>query len=270
VSEVLRPTDLVPLAFAFMIVLARVAGVVMVMPGFGETEAPATVRAGLAGAVTILLLPAIAPLAPPLPASVGQSAAVIVAEAITGLWLGTLARFIVQGLSQAGQIMAFMIGVSSVLQPDPGQGGQIAGLARLMQLAGVVLLAASGLYVVPLQALAGSWTLVPPGTLLPAADAAATILDALANSFALALRLAAPFILGATLWQVAFALFSRLVPRLQVFFVSGPGQILAGLVLLVLLAPALLAAWQDWVTGGLDAMPGVTPAATLATPADRR
>ena len=252
-----------------MVVLARVAGVVMMLPGVGETEAPATVRAGLAAATTILLLPAIAPLVPPPPATIGQTAAVIGAEAVTGLWLGTLARLVAQALGQAGQVISFMVGISSVLQPNLGEGGQMAGLARLLQLASIVLLAVTGLYVVPLQALAGSWTLVPPGALLPAGDAASTIVEALAASFALALRLAAPFILGATLWHVAFALLSRLVPRLQVFFIAGPGQILAGLFLLALVTPTLLAAWEDWANGRLGALPGVPAEPRIEIP-DRR
>ena len=35
-------------AFAFVIVLARISAAVMLMPALGETEIPATVRAGIA------------------------------------------------------------------------------------------------------------------------------------------------------------------------------------------------------------------------------
>ena len=45
------------LAFAFALVLCRAGMVVMLLPGLGETEPPAIVRAGLALALSLLLLP---------------------------------------------------------------------------------------------------------------------------------------------------------------------------------------------------------------------
>jgi flagellar biosynthesis protein FliR len=44
-----------PLALAFA--LARIGGVVMLLPGVGETVVPATLRAGFAVALTLLLMP---------------------------------------------------------------------------------------------------------------------------------------------------------------------------------------------------------------------
>ncbi len=53
------------------------------------------------------------------------------------------------------------------------------------------------------------------------------------------------------------ALLARLVPRVQVYFLALPGQILGGLVLLAALAASMLAAWQDAVRTGFDALPGL-------------
>jgi flagellar biosynthetic protein FliR len=58
-------------------------------------------------------------------------------------------------------------------------------------------------------------------------------------------------------WQAALALLSRLVPRLQVFFVAPPGQILLGLLVLALLAAPMLAAWQEGMRVALAALPGL-------------
>ncbi|HEX5326357.1 MAG TPA: flagellar biosynthetic protein FliR, partial [Acetobacteraceae bacterium] len=79
-------------AFGFVLVLGRVGAAVMLLPGLGEAEAPAIVRAGIALALTILLLPGLAPMIPPVPTGTGEAAAMVGAEVITGLWLGWLAR----------------------------------------------------------------------------------------------------------------------------------------------------------------------------------
>ena len=80
---------------------------------------------------------------------------------------------------------------------------------------------------------------------------------AVAGSFALAVRLASPFLLVAIVWNVATGLLARLVPRLQIYFVAMPGQILGGIALLAVLATTLLTAWQDSVRAGFSALPGL-------------
>ena len=115
---------------------------------------------------------------------------------------------------------------------------------------------ASGLYALPLAALAGSYRLIAPGTLLPVADSAPGAVAAVGEAFALALRLAAPFIVAGLLWQCALGLLARLVPNLQVFAASLPGQILLGLVLLALLAAGMVAAWQDQLRTAFGAAAG--------------
>ena len=82
-------------------------------------------------------------------------------------------------------------------------------------------------------------------------------MHAAAAAFALAVRLASPFLLVAIVWHVATGLLARLVPRLQVYFVVMPGQILGGIALLAVLATALLTAWQAQRAFRLRRLPGL-------------
>jgi flagellar biosynthetic protein FliR len=246
------------LGTAFGLALARISACVMLLPGLGETDLPATVRAGLALGLTLLLLPAVAPLVPsPAPESGLVLAGMVLSEIVTGLWLGTLARLVVQALPVAGQVISYLLGLSNVLQPDPAIGAQATALGRLLGLLVPVLVLASGLYRLPLAALAGSYRLIAPGALLPSADASASVVAAVGGAFALALRLSAPFVLASIVWQVALALTSRLIPRLQVHALAMPGQILGGLALFALLAGAMLAGWQEAVRAVLADLGGL-------------
>ena len=243
------------LAFAFGLVLARVGAAVMLMPGFAETEIPAVVRAGLALAVTILLLPAIAPL---VPAGGGpwNDLAMVAAELLAGGMLGWLARLVALSLPVAGQIMSVMLGLTSVLQTDPALGAQSSALSRMFNLVAPVAILASGLYALPLAALAASYRIIPPGTLLGAGDSAAAAAAAAASCFAVAMRLAAPFVLASAVWQVSLGIVSRLVPHMQVYFAALPAQILGGLLLLGLLGGPVVMAWLDATGAGFAALPG--------------
>jgi flagellar biosynthetic protein FliR len=190
-------------AFAFVLVLARTAAAVMLLPGLGETEVPAIVRAGMALALTVLLLPAIAPLVPAVPIGPGETAAMIGAEIITGIWLGWLARLLAMALPIAAQIISYMLGISNVLQPDPELGAQATALTRMFSIAVPVVILGTGLYALPITALAGSYQLIAPGDLIPAAAGTDSVIHTVTNVFALALRLASPLVIVGIVWQIA-------------------------------------------------------------------
>ncbi len=243
-------------AFAFAAILARVAAAVMVMPGFGQADMPMTVRAGLALVLKLLLVPLLAPSLPAAPTSIAAMAALLAGELLAGLWLGWLARLLALALPLAGQIIALMTGLSSVLIADPDVGGQGPGLSRMFDLLVPVVIFGSGLHAELLAALVGSYHLIAPGGAFSAGDGARTILAGVAESFALALRLAAPFVLAGTVWQIGLALFGRLVPQIQIYFIAMPAQILGGIVLLALLLRMVVAAWIGALGPGFVTLPG--------------
>ena len=245
------------LAFAFVLVLGRVGSAMMLLPGLGEAELPMMVRAGLALCVSLLLLPGIAPMVGTAPADWMAMAGMVLAEVATGLWLGWLARMVVLALPVAGQLISYMLGLSSVLQTDPVLGAQSTALGRMLALAAPVVVLASGLYAPVLAALGGSYNLVAPGALVPAGDLTETALGAAAQGFTLALRLAAPFLLASVVWQISLGVMARLVPRLQVYFVALPAQILGGLAMAAALISMLLGSWQAAVRDVYAGLPGL-------------
>ena len=244
------------LAFAFVLVLSRTGAIVMLLPGLGEADAPSTVRAGLALALSMLLLPVIAPLVPAPPEGL-SAAGMVVAELLVGGALGWLARLPALALSMAGAIASTSMGLSSVIQYDTALAAQSSALARLLGLLAPVLVLATGLYELPLSALVGSYQLLPPGTIMPAGPLAQSVQQTVSMAFGLALRLSTPFVLAGLLVQAGLGMLARLVPQLQVFSVAVPGQILGGLALMGLLASPLLSAWSEAMMSAWSSLPGL-------------
>lgn len=244
------------LAFQAMLVFARVGAAAMLLPGLGEQEAPPLPRLTLGLALVPLLLPGLAPSLPAVPEAPAEALRLLALEVLAGLFLGGLARLVVLALGMAGQAVALLLGLATVLAPDPQFGGQGTAPARLLMLAGAVLVLGSGLYAVPLRALAESYAVLPPGAPWPAGGAAELYAQAVGDSLALALRLAAPFVLAAVLFHLALALLARLAPQVQIFFVATPGQLLLGLALFALLFPALMDAFGVAAAAAFAALPG--------------
>lgn len=244
------------LAFQAMLVLARIGGAVMLLPGLGEAALPRMVRAAIAVAFTALLFPLLLPSLPAAPSSPIEAFAMLGAELANGVWLGWLARLVVLSLSMGGEIIADMLGLTNVLVPDAAFSAATPALGELFGVAAAALVLASGLYVMPLTALVESYHLVPAGSLLPAADTTRVVVQAVGASFALAVRIGGPFLLASIVWQVALGLASRLVPQVPIYFVSLPGQILGGFALLAALAAALTALWFGQIHQGFALLPG--------------
>ena len=240
---------------AFALILARVGAVMVLLPGVGEAVAPAIVRIGLALSITILLMPELQPLIPPVPAAGLSMGLMIASEVITGLWFGWVARMIVLALPTGAQLIGYFIGLSSVLQPDAELGAQSGALGKLFEMAAPVILLVTGLYRLPLTALNGLFQLVPPGHILPPAESAEVAVRAVGTGFSLALQLASPFVVIAIAWHVAMGLVARIVSRMQIYFVSIPGQIVLGLSLLVVTASAMTFAWSNGVQAFFSALP---------------
>jgi flagellar biosynthetic protein FliR len=229
----------------------------MVVPGLGEQDIPPQVRLGLGLALVPLLLPVLAPGLPGPPDAAAEAVRLLVLEVAVGLWLGWLARLVALALATAGQMLAFLLGLSSVVFQDPAMGAQTAVTARFLSLAAAVMVLSTGLYALPVRALAESYALLPAGAPFAAGAVAETVVAATAESFALALRLAAPFVLFSLVLQMATGLMSRIVPQVQAFVIVAPAQVLGGLLLLALVLPALLLRWAEAAGAAFPALPGL-------------
>ncbi|HQT79148.1 MAG: hypothetical protein B7Z80_06810 [Rhodospirillales bacterium 20-64-7] len=252
----MSPSMLLDWAPAFALVLARIGAAMMLLPGLGETSAPAMLRIGLAAGLTVLLLPALRPLMPPIPDAGIDLGLMITSEVFTGIWFGWLARQTALILPATAQIIAYMTGLSSVLQPDPDLGPQTSAISKWFETMAPLLFLLTDLYKMPLLALRGLFQLVPPGRMLPAADGVGDVVAAVGNAFGLAVQLAAPFIVVTIVWNVALGMLVRMAPRMQIYFVSAPGQMLAGFVTLTIVAEAMILAWHNGAKVLLLALPG--------------
>lgn len=249
--------ELPVLAFQAVLLFARLGAAVMLLPGLGEQEVPATIRLGLGCGLVLLLMPALAPGLPAAPDDVGAAVRLIVIEVLVGLWLGALARLVTIAMAMAGQAVALLLGLAQALVPDPELGGQGTATGRLFSLAAVVVVLGTGLYALPLRALLESYVVLPVGEPFPAGPGGEAMAGAVAESFALALRLAAPFVLAAVVINVALGLLTRIAPQVQVYFLAVPGQVLAGVALLALVMPALLGAFEEAARAGFMNLPGL-------------
>jgi len=225
----------------FILVFTRVAGVVGLLPGFGEQIVPARVRLGVAVAFAMVVWPMLAPaLTATDPAR--PLLLMLLIEAVIGLMLGIAIRLMVLALQLAGSIAAQSTALAQIfgagVTPDP-----MPAIGSILMLAGVTLAVASGLHVKAAIAMARSYEILPMGLPVPAADVAAWGTARVAEAFALGFSLAAPFVIAGFAYNLALGAINRAMPQLMVAFIGAPAITAGGLLLLLLASPVLLHFW---------------------------
>ncbi len=221
--------------FAALLIFARVGAAMMLLPGFGEVYVPQRYRLLFALILSGLLLPVLAPIMPPLPGSPSVLFVLIGGEALVGVFIGTMTRFVLAALQTAGQVVSLQTGLSNAVMFNPAAATQDAIPSALYGILGVLLIFLTNTHYLMLRGLVDSYMVFAPGKLPPIEDLSQTVARAAAGSFRLALEMASPFIVLGTVFFVGLGLIARLVPQLQVLFVSQPLQIMGGLLLFALI-----------------------------------
>jgi len=224
------------------IVFLRVGGAMALLPAFGETMISVRVRLVLTLAFTLIILPAVAPVVAPLVERGTVIGLFVVTEPIIGVALGAFLRLMVLALQITGMIAAQSTSLSQIFggttaEPQPAVG-------HILTMGGLALAVMMGLHVAVAQVLIGTYDVMPPGQ-FPAAEAIREWgLSGIVHAFRLAFSLAAPFVVGGLIYNIALGAINRAMPQLMVAFVGAPALTFGGLVLLMLALPTALAIWQ--------------------------
>jgi flagellar biosynthetic protein FliR len=233
-------------------VFLRIAAAMAVLPAFGEQSVSVRIRLAAALAFTLLVAPAVGPQFEPRiePLDWPRLMLLLGTETVIGLAFGLLLRLLIHALQIAGTIAAQS---TSLAQLFGGAAAEpLPAIGHLLVVAGLALAAMADLHVRVAEALIRTYQLFPPGTALAPGDLAELGIGHVARAFSLAFSLAAPFVLGALVYNLALGAINRAMPQLMVAFVGAPAITGAGLALLALSAPLALQAWLAVLHGVLD------------------
>jgi flagellar biosynthetic protein FliR len=220
--------DLTPL-MRLGLVLARAGVVVMTVPAFGGTYAPATVKIGL----TLLLSVALAPLvAIPTGLTTAGLVATIAREVGIGLALSMAVRLTVAGAEFGGHLAGLQMGFSYVSVVDPSSGARNPMMSTLYGSVTVMTILATNGHHVVLRSLAASYRTMPMGS----GAVSSQVVDVSARMLGLVLllgtALAAPIVMALLLVEVALGVLSRSVPALNMGTVGFSLRLVVGLLVL--------------------------------------
>ncbi|MEZ5769127.1 MAG: flagellar biosynthetic protein FliR [Paracoccaceae bacterium] len=236
------------LTVAFAVFL-RVGAAMALLPAFGERSVPERVRLMLALGFTLVVVPAAEPTVTPAITGGVRPVTFLFTEIVAGLAIGISIRLCVLALQVAGAMAAQATSLSQIF------GGQNAdpqpAMGHVLMVSGLALAVMLGLHVRLAQVLILSYDVFPPGRLPGAELLSSWGLSRIAQAFALAFTLAAPFVIASLIYNVALGVINRAMPQLMVAFVGAPAITAGGLLLLLVTTPIALGLWHEALAGFL-------------------
>jgi flagellar biosynthesis protein FliR len=221
----------------FVMVLTRISAFFLIAPIFGTPSIPATMKIS----ATVLLSIFFSLINPPAvaahQASTMQAILLLGSEATYGLALGIVASILFATVKLAGRIVEDQMGLTMAEILDPLTDEQGLPVATLLELIFMIaFLAANGHHLL-LKVLHKSFELFPAGKMPSITTLTGNIYEATVMMLVAALQLSAPILASLLLLLVILAILAKVVPDMDIFFISFPVRIALGLGMLAVFIP---------------------------------
>lgn len=173
-------------------------------------------------------------------------------EVISGLLLGFALNMVFYGINYAGLLIGYQMNLTmaTLFNPMEETSNDVIGQA-LYFLGLLVFLLINGHHYI-ITALAHSFMVIPLGKYAFNEAVLQILIKISGMVFVLAVKIAAPVIVSFFLLHIGEAIIARLIPQMQVFFVTQPLKILLGFILLIALVPVYVYLFKNLLQGFED------------------
>jgi flagellar biosynthetic protein FliR len=215
----------------FFAILTRVSAFFLILPVFGWQTLPMRFKMVLTVVLSAFFCAVV-------PAKIEvediwslRIVLLLAGEATYGLALGLIVVSLFSVAKLAGMIIEREMGLSMAQVLDPLNGEEADPLSSLIEMIFILLFLSVDGHHMLLLILSKSYTAFPAGTVPTIGVLTNGIIDAGSTMMVASLRLAAPMLAALLALMVTLALLARLVPEMNVLFISFPVRIALGLLM---------------------------------------
>ncbi|MHC4555823.1 MAG: flagellar biosynthetic protein FliR [Planctomycetota bacterium] len=221
----------------FVMVLTRISAFFLVLPVFGWKSIPVRIKV----AITVLLAIFFSTIVP-LPIDAGQvstaeAVLLIVNEATYGLALGLIVTFVFAAVKFSGRFIERQMGLAMAQILDPLTGERAQPLGSLLEMIFVILFLSANGHHLFLLIISRSYEAFPAGSMPTISVLADGVIKAGSTMLMAGLKLAAPMLAAFLLLMVVLAVLARMVPEMNILFISLPLRVGLGLLMVAIFLP---------------------------------
>lgn len=218
---------------AYMLVFARMAGMLGINPIFSRKNVPAILRSGLILLLTLLIAPGIELQKD----FIGFDLALgLIQELLVGLVCGYVFQVFYYMLLLAGDLMDMHFGMSMAKVFDPGTNIQMSISGNILNILFMLYIFASNSHLLLIKIFATSFQIVPAGMFVFSPETVGFTINLFIQIFSLSLRLILPFIVVEFIMDMSMGILMKLIPQIHVFVINIQFKMLLALLMLLMFA----------------------------------
>lgn len=215
--------------YKFLLIFLRFGSAMMLMPGFSAGYVGTKFRLCIALSISFILIPVIGDKLPPISTSFGNNLSMFLIEITYGVFIGIFMQILMFAIDLGGNLAGQAIGFSNAQMFDPAFKQQSIIINTFLSLTALTIIFITNLHHLMISAAIESYAILPAGSNIITEDIANTISQTINQSFIIGFKLGSPFVAFSIIFYVGMGLLSRLMPQLNIFFLSMPLQIYLGI-----------------------------------------
>ncbi len=235
----------------FSLITTRITAFFLFLPVLGGKNIPTIVRAATIILVSIFFLTAVPPKFTGNNISAVETGLLIFNESIYGLAIGLIASIMFGAVRFGAHIIEQEMGLTMAEILDPFTDESAQPLGMMLEMIFILLFLSAKGHHLFLLTLSRSFETFPIGTIPTIQILTNSIIKTTSTMFMVGLRIAAPMLAASILLMVVLAILARIVPEMNILFISFPLRIGMGLGMAAIFLPLLnefVSEFADWMT----------------------
>ncbi len=226
--------------YKFIFIFLRIGSALLLMPGYSSSYINTRMRLSMAIMVSVILVPFLNNYIPTPAPDMTTNIQMFFVEICFGIFLGVMMQIMYFAINLCGNFVGQSSGFANAQMFDPTSQNQSIITETFMSTVAITVIFMTDLHHLMLSAVIDSYQVWPVSTSLPVDDFAKFLSTTMNQSFIIGFKIGSPFIAFTLVFYTGMGLLSRLMPQLNIFFLSLPLQIYLGLGLLLITCPAMI------------------------------
>ncbi len=220
-----------------VMVLTRISAFFLVIPVFSWKSIPVRIKVSMTLLLTIFFS-----MITPFPVDTGrisniEAILLISNEAVYGLALGLIVSFIFAAIKIGGRIVEREMGFAMAEILDPLTGETTQPLSSLLEMIFILLFLSANGHHLLLLVISKSYESFPAGSIPTIPVLTGGLIQAGSAMLVAGLKLSAPILAAFLLLMVVLAILARMVPEINILFISLPMRVGMGFLMMTIFLP---------------------------------
>jgi len=235
-----------------LLIFVRITAAFFAAPVMGHTSIPILVKMFFGIIISYMVFLTIDKSSITIEVSLWFLTANAIKEILSGLMMGFMLNFVFYGVSFAGSLIGFDMGLSMAESFNPMEGTENNVIGELIYFAALLLFFVIDGHHYLIRGLVYSFSVIPIGKFTVTSSSFQLLINYSTLVFIIAIKIASPILVSFFLISVAEGIIARVIPQMQVFFVTQPLKIGVGFLFLTALIPIYVYAIKGLLKGFED------------------